>query len=268
MKSVEYEVRLELSAHERKIVQAYCTCKAGCRGWCKHGAALALYVNNHQHTSCTDLPCAWQKPSTRPTLDTKKSISELFPSRPIIKPILRPLSPTVVHSQFPDVNCAFRHVINFEESCAIEAPDAVVAVAAKQVDESHNDLVKNIFNNVRQLHHNFEVSTTLPLRLTKCDMFSTLSAKEKCFYQSVVGLFIHPEQPWLCCSPDGILDSDGRMCLVEIKCPFSLKDKKLIDHEHEESFVPYIHYGFVTLGTDGFGIVALSPPLITISSVK
>ncbi|XP_037566563.1 uncharacterized protein LOC119446248 [Dermacentor silvarum] len=186
MKSVEYEVRLELSAHERKIVQAYCTCKAGCRGWCKHGAALALYVNNHQHTSCTDLPCAWQKPSTRPTLDTKKSISELFPSRPIIKPILRPLSPTVVHSQFPDVNCAFRHVINFEESCAIEAPDAVVAVAAKQVDESHSDLVKNIFNNVRQLHHNFGVSTTLPLRLTKCDMLSTLSAKEKCFYQSVV----------------------------------------------------------------------------------
>lgn len=106
--------------------------------------------------------------------------------RPIIKPILRPLSPTVVHSQFPDVNCAFRHVINFEESCAIEAPDAVVAVAAKQVDESHSDLVKNIFNNVRQLHHNFEVSTTLPLRLTKCDMLSTLSAKEKCFYQSVV----------------------------------------------------------------------------------
>ncbi|XP_054924029.1 uncharacterized protein [Dermacentor andersoni] len=53
-----------------------------------------------------------------------------------------------------------------------------------------------------------------------------------------VGLFIDPEQPWLCCSPDGILDSDGRMCLVEINCPFSLKDKKLINHEHEESFMP------------------------------
>ncbi|KAH7978271.1 hypothetical protein HPB49_004946 [Dermacentor silvarum] len=207
MKSVEYEVRLELSAHERKIVQAYCTCKAGCRGWCKHGAALALYVNNHQHTSCTDLPCAWQKPSTRPTLDTKKSISELFPSRPIIKPILRPLSPTVVHSQFPDVNCAFRHVINFEESCAIEAPDAVVAVAAKQVDESHSDLVKNIFNNVRQLHHNFGVSTTLPLRLTKCDMLSTLSAKEKCFYQSVRLLLFRLATDY---QNDGLATEDGR----------------------------------------------------------
>lgn len=32
------------------------------------------------------------------------------------------------------------------------------------------------------------------------------------------------------------------MCLVEIKCPFPLKDQKLIDHEQEASFVPYIHY--------------------------
>ncbi|KAH7954997.1 hypothetical protein HPB49_023699 [Dermacentor silvarum] len=155
-----------------------CTCKAGCRGSCKHGAALALYVNNNQQTSCTDLPHAWQKSSTRRTLDTKKSISELFPSRPIIKPILRPLSSTVAHSQFPDVNYAF-HVINFEESCGIEALDAVVVVAAKQVDESHCDLVKNIFDNVRQLLHSVEVSTTLPLRLRKCDMLSTLSAKKK-----------------------------------------------------------------------------------------
>lgn len=105
---------------------------------------------------------------------------------PIIKPILKPLSPTVVHSQFPDVNCAFRHVINFEESCAIEAPDAVVAVAAKQTDESHCDLVKKIFDNERQLHHSFEVSSTLPLRLKKSDMLSTLSAKEKCFYECAI----------------------------------------------------------------------------------
>ncbi|KAH6932312.1 hypothetical protein HPB50_004678 [Hyalomma asiaticum] len=32
------------------------------------------------------------------------------------------------------------------------------------------------------------------------------------------------------------------MRLVEIKCPFSLKDEKLIDHEEKASFVPYIQY--------------------------
>lgn len=81
-----------------------------------------------------------------------------------------------------------RHELRVQEwtNGAIEAFDAVVAVAAKQVDKPHCDLVKNIFDNERQLYHNFEVSTTLPLRLKKCDMLSTLSAKEKCFYQSVI----------------------------------------------------------------------------------
>ncbi|KAH7954892.1 hypothetical protein HPB49_022588 [Dermacentor silvarum] len=231
MKSVEYEVRLELSAHERKIVQAYCTCKAGCRGWCKHGAALALYVNNHQHTSCTDLPCAWQKPSTRPTLDTKKSISELFPSRPIIKPILRPLSPTVVHSQFPDVNCAFRW--HTERHLRITSSSAHrIKTRLNNYKTLASSLVRPRFFSSAATSYGKQMETE-----ARAELSTALGA-----VIHEVGLFIHPEQPWLCCSPDGILDSDGRMCLVEIKCPFSLKDKKLIDHEHEESFVPYIHY--------------------------
>lgn len=84
------------------------------------------------------------------------------------------------------MNCAFRHVINFEESRAIEAPDAVVAVAAKQADKSHCALVNKIFDNERQLDHTFQVSTKSPLRLKKRDMLSTRSAKEKCFYQNVI----------------------------------------------------------------------------------
>ncbi|XP_077507608.1 uncharacterized protein LOC144118577 [Amblyomma americanum] len=57
MKTAEYEVRLQLFANPRCIVDASCSCKAGCRGWCKHGAALAVFVNNYKHVSCTDLPC-------------------------------------------------------------------------------------------------------------------------------------------------------------------------------------------------------------------
>ncbi|XP_040070267.1 uncharacterized protein LOC120843103 [Ixodes scapularis] len=38
MKSAVYNVRLQFSAHPRLIVGASCTCKAGVRGWCKHGA--------------------------------------------------------------------------------------------------------------------------------------------------------------------------------------------------------------------------------------
>ncbi|XP_077548710.1 uncharacterized protein LOC144162075 isoform X1 [Haemaphysalis longicornis] len=79
MKSTcDYDVRLELSPNPRRIVRGRCSCKAGCRGWCKHAAAVAVFINSHEEKSCTELPRAWGKPSARPTLDTKKQIKELF----------------------------------------------------------------------------------------------------------------------------------------------------------------------------------------------
>ena len=41
------------------------------------------------------------------------------------------------------------------------------------------------------------------------------------FTLSHTGLCIHPEFPWLACSPDGIVvEEDGTRVLLEIKCPF------------------------------------------------
>ena len=37
------------------------------------------------------------------------------------------------------------------------------------------------------------------------------------------GFFIHPEHDWLGASPDGLINNDG---VIEIKCPFGLRDKK------------------------------------------
>jgi putative phage-type endonuclease len=37
------------------------------------------------------------------------------------------------------------------------------------------------------------------------------------------GFFVHPDHDWLGASPDGLVDDDG---LVEIKCPFGLRNKK------------------------------------------
>lgn len=64
-----------------------------------------------------------------------------------------------------------------------------------------------------------------------------------------VGLVISAKQPWLCCSPDGIINFGDSIHLVEIKCPYSLQDSILIDHMNQISFVPYIHYinGHLTL---------------------
>ncbi|XP_077559727.1 uncharacterized protein LOC144174753 [Haemaphysalis longicornis] len=94
MKSTcDYDVRLELSPNPRRIVRGRCSCKAGCRGWCKHAAAVAVFINSDEEKSCTELPRAWGKPSARPTMDTKKQIKELFASRPLPAPVLKPLCP-------------------------------------------------------------------------------------------------------------------------------------------------------------------------------
>lgn len=116
MKGVDYDVRLEISANPRQIVGASCGCKAGCRGWCKHAAAVAIYINEHDVVSCTDVPCEWRKPSARPTLDAKKSVEELFPSRPLPVPTLQPVDPAAVLQAFPGVTCSLARVLQPQDS--------------------------------------------------------------------------------------------------------------------------------------------------------
>lgn len=60
------------------------------------------------------------------------------------------------------------------------------------------------------------------------------------FFQA--GLVIDPDQPWLCCRTDGITSTGSGTQLVEIKCPYILKDSLLINAQKGESFVPYIRY--------------------------
>ncbi|XP_077552929.1 uncharacterized protein LOC144167585 [Haemaphysalis longicornis] len=57
-----------------------------------------------------------------------------------------------------------------------------------------------------------------------------------------VGLVVHPEQPWLCGSPDGLVITGDTTRLVEIKCPFILQDSMLIDFERCISHVKFLHY--------------------------
>lgn len=56
------------------------------------------------------------------------------------------------------------------------------------------------------------------------------------------GLIVHPTQPWLGGSPDGLFTSGRGTCLLEIKCPFKKAEDLLIEHETETSFLRYIKY--------------------------
>ncbi|XP_040355969.1 uncharacterized protein LOC121046150, partial [Ixodes scapularis] len=54
-----------------------------------------------------------------------------------------------------------------------------------------------------------------------------------------VGLLLHPDQPWLCGSPDGIFKFIDETCLLEVKCPYKCKDKKILDASGQ-SIVRYL----------------------------
>ncbi|XP_077502566.1 uncharacterized protein LOC144113400 isoform X1 [Amblyomma americanum] len=56
------------------------------------------------------------------------------------------------------------------------------------------------------------------------------------------GLVVHTAQPWLCGSPDGLFETAKGVCLLEIKCPFSRRNRDIIDVDQEITFVPYIKY--------------------------
>lgn len=56
------------------------------------------------------------------------------------------------------------------------------------------------------------------------------------------GLVVHPLQPWLCGSPDGLFVHRGDTSLLEIKCPYAQRDSDVIDHELQRSFVSYVKY--------------------------
>ncbi|XP_040354898.1 uncharacterized protein LOC121045760 [Ixodes scapularis] len=73
-----YDVELHLTAEPREIESGKCSCRYGCLGNCKHCAAVAIFVNEHEHPSCTSVAQAWGKPAGKPALNDKASIEELF----------------------------------------------------------------------------------------------------------------------------------------------------------------------------------------------
>lgn len=55
-----------------------------------------------------------------------------------------------------------------------------------------------------------------------------------------VGLVVLPEQPWLCCSPDGLVRLDNEIVLIEIKCSFKYKDTPFIDYAERRTKLQYL----------------------------
>ena len=55
-----------------------------------------------------------------------------------------------------------------------------------------------------------------------------------------VGLIVCKDQPFLACSPDGIIFNDEFIELLEIKCPFTCQNTVIVDKDNRVSLVPYL----------------------------
>lgn len=49
-----------------------------------------------------------------------------------------------------------------------------------------------------------------------------------------------PEQPWLCCSPDGLVQLADETVLIEIKCTYKFKDAPFIRYEERHCELPHL----------------------------
>lgn len=58
-----------------------------------------------------------------------------------------------------------------------------------------------------------------------------------------IGLLVKKDQPWLCCSPDGIVCTDYCITkIVEFKCPYTCAKKPIFDDESQTCNVSYLYY--------------------------
>ncbi|KAL1478939.1 hypothetical protein MTO96_052249 [Rhipicephalus appendiculatus] len=54
-----------------------------------------------------------------------------------------------------------------------------------------------------------------------------------------VGLVISTAQPWLCCSPDGLIEDEQGIRLLEIKAPYRCQTRPVVDQDIN---VDYLHF--------------------------
>ncbi|KAL1477809.1 hypothetical protein MTO96_035459 [Rhipicephalus appendiculatus] len=59
-----------------------------------------------------------------------------------------------------------------------------------------------------------------------------------------VGLVISTAQPWLCCSPDGLIDDEQEIRLLEIKAPYRCQTRPVVDQDIN---VDYLYFNGQTL---------------------
>nr|XP_054920619.1 uncharacterized protein LOC126517764 [Dermacentor andersoni] len=259
-----YDVELQLSIAPRTILKGTCTCRYGALGDCKHCAAVVFYTNLHEDVSCTSGPQSWGKPSRKPDHDDKVPLRKLFGGRMLLLSVLcvslyylaflsypfvgnkqpAELPPTYVTQHFGGIESPFTTVLKEMEKSEAEIrwhkerKVRISSTAAHTILRTRRG-PKEIVHSLLKSNFFSSEATTYGIRMEP--------VARKDFEQqrgvtvTEVGLLLHPQQPWLCGSPDGIFSLSGETCLLEIKCPYRCIDRGIFD-DSGHSILDYVHH--------------------------
>ncbi|KAH0820415.1 hypothetical protein GEV33_002376 [Tenebrio molitor] len=302
---------------DRSISDRSCNCKAG-KGYCKHAAAICVFVNVENTCSKTDQPMIWNRPPQAQLDKYHKGcrIEKLFSSEEgkrhdeifTLKDI-----ENMCDDHFSE-NSPFIEILKANIECVDSHVDRLMQ--KENQDKIKKDLLQKLYffqmNSNKTMYHAYSASRVdnlvykyakmkcpeqysnrykevevdaeewmeqRQLRITcsskahriktRLNNFETLAqrfVKEKTVRPTVamkygmntepvaraafeklqdctvheVGLIISPIQPYLACSPDGIIYNGENFELLEIKCPYSCENTNIVDWKNKASFVPYL----------------------------
>ncbi|XP_067142194.1 uncharacterized protein [Centruroides vittatus] len=89
-----------------------------------------------------------------------------------------------------------------------------------------------------------KLKPTVSMKYGICNEPLAIEEFSKSYHFSVrkSGLIVNVRQPWLCCSPDGLIKVGSEFILLEIKCPFSCKDKPIVNYKDKICNVNYLQF--------------------------
>lgn len=236
---------------DRTIRITNCTCKAG-KCFCKHAAAVCIYVNAENTCSKIDLPMIWNKP---PEAQLKKyfkgaSIDQIFGKKDedLHNFAVCPES----CSDFFDRNISVTNEkwtliclssIRQSESAAWYKERFPRITASRKghrvkTRTEHFESLAKQFKN-----ESYKGTLTESMRYGLKMEVHAKKALSELLQTDIhnVGLVVNAKQPFLACSPDGIIFNDNNLILlVEIKCLSSRENSIIFDRKNGQSFVEYL----------------------------
>ncbi|KAH6943491.1 hypothetical protein HPB50_022143 [Hyalomma asiaticum] len=224
----------------RNVVGGQCTCKAGVGSDCKPAAALAFAVDTERTESCTSSSQSWGAPEKKCTPKGKGSASEKT-------------GPLDVHYEWEKEQIMFESSTDPSSKLQVTS---VVACKTQRTTAWHKARACRITSTLahRILRHrgpseDLAEKIIRQKRITTAAMIYGIKLEPAgrawfAYHENVIvhefGFVLKDSQPWLGCSPDGVIECPhSETELLEIKCSYSKRSGKEMFLEGKS----YVHYG-------------------------